>query len=288
MVEINLKGKSIKLNRFFLILLFLSFITNMALEFIIIFGIVLFHEMAHSFWAGKHGMKTKEIELLPFGGVARIEGLPSAGPQADMAVALAGPLSNFVLAIIGRMVFTFYDNHYLQFFIQTNLLIGLFNLLPALPLDGGRILRGFLSTIVGFKRATIITANLGKLLAIMFFILSFYLLKDGLLYANIFVVALFLYIAAQRELESAHLLFMSQWVGKGVELKRKGMMEERKIVATPETEIGRITDMFLPQKYNTVRVLDNNYRTKKHLTETEVFEGLLKLGPTGKINDIKD
>lgn len=117
-----------------------------------------------------------EIELYPFGGVARLEGLLELEPQVERQIAWGGPLSNFLLVALALVV---YNNRYycnlltedlILFFIRANLTLAFFNLFPALPLDGGRILRSLLAERYGFRKATKQAAFLGKVLAVAVFL----------------------------------------------------------------------------------------------------------------------
>jgi len=137
-----------------------------------VFGCVLLHEFGHALMARRFGIETEDITLYPIGGVARLRRLPRA-PGAELLITLAGPAVNFAIAAallclawVGAFelsVGSIFGN-----LLVVNLLLGAFNLVPAFPMDGGRILRAILSGFLGRARATTIAAGIGRFMAILF------------------------------------------------------------------------------------------------------------------------
>ncbi|MDC0358395.1 site-2 protease family protein [Oligoflexia bacterium] len=168
-----------------------------------IFGCVLLHELGHTLAAQFFGIKTSDIVLYPFGGIATIESTPE--PKPEFVIAIAGPLVNIMLAIL---LFTVTDFHFtpeqlaseegspLSFTARlffANLILAIFNLLPALPMDGGRILRALLA-LMHVKNATIIAARLSQVLSLLLGAFALYI-GDTVL----FVIAVFVFISAFQE-----------------------------------------------------------------------------------------
>lgn len=152
----------------------------------LVFACVVLHEFGHSFMAMHYGVRVHDITLFPFGGVARIEQVP-ARPTSEMMVAIAGPAVNiaimtallpplFLLGIVAGWsspgeLFA-YLNHIspaglLVYLFLTNLLLVLFNLLPAFPMDGGRVLRAVLSLGLGREQGTRIAVVVGQVFAVL-------------------------------------------------------------------------------------------------------------------------
>ena len=124
----------------------------MAFLGLLLFGTVLLHELGHAFTAQIFGIRTKDIILYPFGGMARIENSLEYKSQ-EFYIALAGPAVNVVVATFS----TFLSWLGLPWFFELaviNIIMGTFNLIPAFPMDGGRILRSFLTRYMGFEKAT--------------------------------------------------------------------------------------------------------------------------------------
>lgn len=142
-----------------------------------VFGCVLLHEFGHALMARKFGIETEDITLYPIGGVARLRRIPRS-PGAELAIALAGPAVNVAIAmglalLFGLGLFRGSDEALILGAFASNLLVvnvvlALFNMIPAFPMDGGRVLRALLSGWIGRVRATMVAASLGRGLAILF------------------------------------------------------------------------------------------------------------------------
>ena len=162
------------------------------------FGCVLLHELGHALMARRFGIETEDITLYPIGGVARLSRIPRS-PGAELAIALAGPAVNFaiVAGLLGVQFLGLFGpwNDVAEVLIGLNLMLGLFNLIPAFPMDGGRVLRALLSGWLGRLRATQVAAGLGRSLAVLF---GLY----GLIYGpwNWVFLASFIYVVAGMEL----------------------------------------------------------------------------------------
>lgn len=172
-----------------------------------IFTCVVLHELGHALTASRYGFKTKDITLLPIGGVARMEAIPEK-PMQELVMALMGPIVNVAIALV---LYPFVadqlneknlaliqkinaDNFLLGIFL-VNMSLAVFNLLPAFPMDGGRVLRALLSFKIGRVQATRIAAHVGQLLAIGFAMIG--------LFFNPFLlmIAIFVFLGAQVELD---------------------------------------------------------------------------------------
>lgn len=136
-----------------------------------LFGSVLLHELGHAAMAHRLGIRTHEITLLPVGGAARME-LRFVKPYADLLVSLAGPVASvaigstlYILGMATGMVG-------LLVLGAINMFIGLFNLLPAFPMDGGRVLRAWLTEIVGSERANDLALGIGAVFAVAFVVVG--------------------------------------------------------------------------------------------------------------------
>ncbi len=139
---------------------------------IAVFAGVVAHELAHSLVAQAHGLRVSEIELLPIGGLSKLEGQPSC-PQDALLIAAAGPAASVAIGLLGAGLamaagvslwpVSLTEGAFLSRLVWVNLLLGAFNLVPALPLDGGRILRAALEPRYGHARATRVAAVLGRI-----------------------------------------------------------------------------------------------------------------------------
>jgi Zn-dependent protease/predicted transcriptional regulator len=178
---------------------------NLALVLTVFFIIVL-HELGHALTAKYYGIKTKDITLLPIGGLARLEKMPDK-PVQELWVSLAGPAVNIGLALIllpfvqanleGSIfnvnISVINQQNFLASLFSVNVSLAAFNLLPAFPMDGGRVLRAALSMRLNKVRATQIASTIGQAMA---FVLALF----GFFFSPILIfIALFVFISAQQE-----------------------------------------------------------------------------------------
>lgn len=276
---IRIFGTDIRVNIFFLLLFSIYWYYGLLAQAMIVFGVVFLHEMGHVVVAAGYGIKIPEIELLPFGGVARMDGNLELNPTIETYVALAGPLTNGFLILAGYILHQFGmgNQQWLPFFIQCNITLGLFNLLPAFPLDGGRILRAFASRKYGLKTATEQSVNLSKALGIMAAGLGVWLVCfRGSAYFNWLVMAGFIIYAAVKERGSAMYIFIKFLTRKKEELLREGLLLARQVVALDTLRLKEVVKYFVPRKYHLVVVVGRDQRIKGTVTEGEVIEKLMQ------------
>lgn len=173
-----------------------------------VFICVMLHELGHAFAAKRYGIHTTDITLLPIGGLARLERIPE-DPKQELVVAIAGPAVNVVIAIllIGAIYLTGGTVTLNQLFLREeggllavmatiNLWLVLFNLIPAFPMDGGRVFRAFLAMMMNRVKATRIAARVGQLCAVGF---GIYGLMQGQPF--LVLIALFVFFGARMEAE---------------------------------------------------------------------------------------
>jgi Zn-dependent protease len=200
-----------------------------------IFVTVVMHELGHALAAKNYGIQTRDITLLPIGGLARLDKMPEK-PIEELVVAFAGPLVNILLALITGFFITFPENaealaaqlssgvnasnFFLHFFI-VNIVLAVFNLIPAFPMDGGRVLRALLS--FQFKRhvATKIAARIGQFIAMGFILIGFY--------SNPFLIFIGLFVIVSAQMETQHAA--SKFILKGFKVRDVLMKQYHRIDA---------------------------------------------------------
>lgn len=188
-----------------------------------IFACVTLHELGHALMAARFGIKAKNIVLLPIGGIASIEKFPD-NPKQELAISIAGPLVNVVIALLLWLVqlphTSFWEapqdvsivhgHDFLYNLRIANIGLALFNLIPAFPMDGGRIFRALLGFKLNYIQATSIAATVGKIIAVAFIAL-------GILFFNPFLPIIGIFIIFSASTEEYYLQLKS--LAKGVKLK---------------------------------------------------------------------
>ncbi|GBF34882.1 stage IV sporulation pro-sigma-K processing enzyme SpoIVFB [Desulfocucumis palustris] len=283
-------GVGIYVNPFFLALIALFFVAGVLDRGLVAFLVVLIHEFAHSAAAKRMGVQVTEVELLPFGGVTRMGSEPALDPLKELYIAAAGPFSNMlmVLAAIACKNYGIWDDNIGPFFLQSNILIAAFNILPALPLDGGRVYRAFLAGSMGLKKATYRAASFGQAWAVLIVAVGLAGLLLGFTGLDVMITGMFLYYAATREKLAAPYLFMKHVIRKKDELNEDGILPAETLVALEHVSLGDITRLFVPRRFHLVIVLDSQLKFKGVATEDIIVERLMAEGldlPIGKVID---
>jgi len=215
-----------------------------------LFFCVVLHEFGHALTARKFNIGTRQITLLPIGGVASLEDMPE-NPREEFLVAIAGPAVNVVIAILLYLVvplesFLNQDPESLQeslnmvdstnflfYLLAANVMLVLFNLIPAFPMDGGRVLRALLSMKFDRIKATEAASLLGQMMAFLFFVI-------GLLYNPILIlIAIFVWFGAQGE----NVMIQQLSLLKGYEVRDAMMTDFTEL--NPENTINDVIDMII-------------------------------------------
>ncbi len=284
----QLLGVELELNPFFLALLALFFVAGVLSRGLVAFAVVLVHEMVHVLVARRLGVSMEKVELLPFGGVARAGGELATDPVREAYVAAAGPASNLALFALGVALknYGLWHAELGPFFLQCNLLVAYFNMLPAFPLDGGRIYRAYLASRVGIRRATYRAAGLGQICALVILLAGTLGMWGGYCGLDIPVTALFLLYAATRERRAAPFLFARLVMHKREELVQHGVLPAAQLVALESVPLGRLVRPFAPRRFHLVTVLDRDLQYRGTVTEAAVIDALVKQGadiPVGEL-----
>lgn len=176
---------------------------------LLLFFCVLLHEFGHAFAARRYGIRTPDITLLPIGGLARLERMPDS-PMQELVIAVAGPAVNIVIALVlslipgqapslHQLLRMEAPSGLISQLIMVNLFLVAFNMVPAFPMDGGRVLRALLAMRLPHARATLIAARTGQVIAVLFAVAG--------LFGNFILlfIAMFVFMGAEQELAYARM-----------------------------------------------------------------------------------
>ena len=252
-----------------------------------LFLCVVLHEFGHALTARRFGISTKDITLYPIGGIASLEGMPER-PGQELLVGLAGPTVNLVIAALLWVYLTSSGQipdlsamgasndmsqiPFLWSLFFANIVLAVFNLIPAFPMDGGRVLRAVLAFSMDRTKATRIAAGVGQFLAIIFVFLGFFY--------NFWLVfiGLFIYLGAGGEAAQ------EQTKAALAGLKVKDALMRRFTLLRPEDSLGRAVDALLNSQ-ETEFVVADAFKPVGLLGKNEIIRGLSEAGSEAPVSD---
>jgi Zn-dependent protease/CBS domain-containing protein len=251
----------------------------------LLFLCVLLHELGHVFAARRYGVKTSDITLWPFGGIANLERIPEK-PSEELVVAVAGPAVNVVIAALLIFVLgaTIDPEHLTQIQDPTismaakiagaNIFLVLFNMIPAFPMDGGRVLRALLAIRLGHARATEIAAMIGQAFAVGFGILG--------IFTNpmLIIIAIFVFLAASGEASHAQL----RAVTRGA-LVSDAMITTFQTLGT-QASVNDAVEALIRTTQRDFPVVDGGGRLRGVLTREAMIKALKERGPETPVLEV--
>jgi stage IV sporulation protein FB len=255
-----------------------------ALLLLALFACSLLHEVGHILMARRFGVRTPDVILLPIGGVARLERIPDE-PRQELLIALAGPAVTAALALIFYVLLRLTGGDaevdqlnplapFLNQLLVTNVWLLLFNMIPAFPMDGGRVLRALLASRLGLVRGTRVAATLGQGLAMV-----------GGLYGIttshpfLVLIAFFVFLGASAEAEAVE----TRAAGDGLQVSQMMVTNFRTIPV--HATLADAVDLLLSGEQREFPVVDNGGRIEGILTRDNLIRGLSKLGPGARVSE---
>ena len=261
---------------------------------LLLFLCVLLHELGHSLVAQLFGVSVVDITLLPIGGLARMTKMPdrpyqefvmaAAGPATNIALAIGlslvavawlGPGRIFSLALSSEMLDSFLSDNggqtLLALLILNNVFLAVFNLIPALPLDGGRMLRSLLAALLSYRRATAIASYVGQMLAL---VLGMVALLNSDLFLGL--IAVFIFMGAWQEREQGRQRISLQG------LRVRQAMQPVGLRLHPLQTVGDVAGQAATLPQTTFLVIDGE-RLAGLLTRSDLLSALSKPGPAARV-----
>ena len=250
-----------------------------------VFACVVLHELGHALTARRYDVPTRDITIYPIGGVARLQRIPEE-PIKEFWIAIAGPAVNLVIAVVLAVVLIATGGsispmlllepdggNIVATLMWINAVLVGFNLLPAFPMDGGRVLRALLAANMDYGRATEIAANVGQGMAILFGLFGLLVFNPILIF-----IALFVYIGAKQEAQQAMMRALTQ----GIPVRRA--MLTRYHTLAPDDRLSRAVDELLAGSEHDFPVVEND-RIVGVLTRKDLMRGLNEQGREMRVGD---
>lgn len=249
------------------------------LFFLALFFCVVLHEFGHAFAARAYGIRTPDITLYPIGGVARLERMPTS-PWHELVIALAGPAVNVVIAAIlwvsvargysiKDLLAPHMDGSFWSALLRINIVLVVFNMIPAFPMDGGRVVRALLATRLPYATATLIAARIGQVIAAFFVVASF----TDWEFASpmLIVIGMFVFMGAQQELNFARLRQSAQSV------RVADAMLGRFDVLPDDLRVGELAPRLLTSNQEVFVFADEDMLYRGLALREELVDGLRQL-----------
>ncbi|MUG46139.1 site-2 protease family protein [Paenibacillus woosongensis] len=278
-------GIAISFHPLFVLVMLASVITGHFLELLTLFAIVFIHEWGHVAAAKWFGVHVLSVQLLPFGGVAVMEDTAYLNAGREMIIALAGPLQNGLLIGCAWLLHAagLWDGPYYDYFVQGNVLIALFNLLPVLPLDGGKIFQSLCSIILPYHLALVWSLRISLLFSLLLIGYALYplFLQGGMLQLNLLLIGLFLLYSNYVDYRNIPYRFMRFLMNRERSFSRHllhGSLAQP-IVADKVQPLDHILRLFKREKYHFIYVMNRQGRIIAVVPEQRVISSYFKGGP---------
>ncbi|WP_446898711.1 M50 family metallopeptidase [Clostridium sp. LBM24168] len=264
----------IKISRYFIPYVIFLIIIGYRGQIFYTFIIVFCHELIHYLAARYHRFSGFDIEFIAVGTVIKLKDLDEATKEEDIIISSSAPMANLLFSIIFYILNKKFQVEIFYMLFCINFIIGLFNLIPAFPLDGGRILRSILNFKTDYRRANkimiVISIIIGSILMLIY-VIGF--LKGTNIF-NIGIIGLFIVVSSLRENERVSYIIMGDIIKKKYKFVKRGYIENRNISIHYRQSLLTAMSLFDKNKYNVFTVLDDCMKIVDMVYEEEIIEAL--------------
>ncbi|WP_226000674.1 M50 family metallopeptidase [Paenibacillus sp. BJ-4] len=282
---INVRGVTLSLHPLFVLVMLTSVLTGHFIEIMTLFTLVFIHELGHATAASLLGARVLSIQMLPFGGVAVIEDQGKLSAWKEIVIALAGPLQNGIMIIILLWLKNVngVEHDYVNYIIQGNAVIALFNLLPILPLDGGKILQSLISLFLSYHRTLVWTFRASIVTSLLFCIYGIFplLRQNESVHLNLLAVGIFLLYSNIVDYRNIPYRFIRFLLGRDELFYReaaKGSIA-LPIVSLPVKHLEPVLRLFRRDRYHMVYVMNEQGRIVAVLPEQRLIRSYFAARP---------
>lgn len=281
-------GISLTLNLFLLMLLIVGAFTGQLVNMLVALSIVFLHELGHIAMATLCGQRFIQIEFMPFGGVAKPDNIVTLSTTREILISISGPLVNLLIALMLICAAHFFPSiaGRLQYALETPLMMAFINSLPAMPLDGGRILSAALSYRLGAKRASIMVSVIGKIVAAALLCIMIYGIFNGVYNYTLILMVAFLFYGAFKEKRNVPYRVIRNVNNKRDHIERTGSMRIRTLAVNQRMSINETITLFTPNHYHIITVVDDRLNPVGCVSESQILDFLLTDHITSSLSDL--
>lgn len=267
---------------FFVIIMLASVLTGHFIELVTLFAIVFIHECGHAAAAGLLGCRVLSIQMLPFGGVAVIEDRGNLTAGKEILIALAGPMQNILMVGAALLILQLGvgDPEFIRYIIQGNMFIALFNLLPVMPLDGGKIVQALVSLFAPYYSTLMWTYRIGILcsLGISGYAISRWLAAGDGLPLNLLLIGVFLLYSNVTDFRNVPYRFIRFLMNREEVFVRHATAGSlvQPIISFPAKPLDTILRLLKRERYHMIYVMNKEGRIMAVLPEQRIIGSYFK------------
>ena len=278
-------GKFLRVSWFLPILFVGAFFGEFLSLYLAAFGFAALHELAHVGTAIALKVPIERVELQPFGITAKLKEYCIKEPYKEALIALSGPAVNFVAAGVCAWIMRAYEFD-LTYFVWLNLSMGILNLLPCLPLDGGRVVKALLAHNWGIVKALNTVLRLTKVITVTLLASAAFLLLYSSFNFSLILIAAFLLANISAERRNLSLISMKEMLQNKEKLKKDDINRVRAIAVFEDVSARILLKYFSYNYYYIIDVVSKDMKIINRVTETQLIDALVDKGVRVKVKDI--
>lgn len=258
--------------------LLVFFILGFGSKLFLAFFWILFHECCHFIAAWKMGYKEAYITISPFGASLKLDKIEELNKREELILYLSGPMANLIMAVLLFFIHSYYHSEMLHTMIEINLILGIFNLMPAFPLDGAKIMMNLISRRTLYRRAHNITVYCSYIMASSFMILFFILIIFNKVNFSLPIASIFIFFLAFNEKRKVMYIIMGDVIRKKRRLINNNYIDNKSISVYYKLGLVNVFALVDKSRFNSFYILDDEMCLLDIIHEDELIKALKQYG----------